>query len=303
MNLKNLLSTLCLLLCLSGCKTPSYPFANAPEPIDPVHICNENVHVALVLGGGGARGMFHVGVLEALEEANIPLDMIVGCSAGSIVGALYADRPDACTIRDLLIRLKRTDLIDLDIFNCCYGLCHGHELIAFMKRHLKCERFEDLKIPFMVVTTDLRTGELITLGTGPIVPAVHASCCVPFFFRPVRLYGRVLVDGGIIDPNPVQVAKQYNPRIIIAVDLSEMLPRTAPTNLFGIATRCYEISYYKHSQHCLLNADVVIRPDLEPIGMFDDKHARQLYEAGKEAGRLAIPKIKELYEERVLKNS
>jgi len=289
-------------VCLPSCKTPSYPFANAPEPIDPIYICKENIDIALVLGGGGARGMFHVGVLESLEEANIPIDMIVGCSAGSIVGSLYADRPDACKIRDLLICLKRTDLIDLDFFNCRYGLCHGHELISFMKRHLQCERFEDLKIPFLAVTTDLRTGELLTLGTGPIIPAVQASCCVPFFFRPVRLYGRVLVDGGIIDPNPVQIAKQYDPKMIIAVDLSEILPRTAPNNLFGIASRCYEISYYRHSQHCLSNADVIIRPNMEPIGMFDDKHTHKLYEAGKEAGRSAIPQIQELYEKRVLNN-
>lgn len=291
-----------LLFVLSGCYKMHYNFENELEPIPPTCIDENDIRVALVLGGGGARGMFHVGVLEVLEEAEVPIDLIVGCSAGSIIGALYADTPSIDRVRELFIRCKRQDLLEFNISHCRYGLSEGLALRRFLHRHLKAKNFEELQIPFLLVTTDLECGELLTLGSGPLIPAIHASCAVPFFFNPVKLYGHILVDGGVLDPNPVAIAREYKPKIIIAVDLTEMLPKTAPSNLFGIAQRCLEISYTKQSQLCVSAADVIIRPDLEPIGMFDDKHNIQLYEAGKEATRKVLTQIQDLYADRVLSN-
>ncbi len=288
-----------LLLTLPGCRKSIYEFHLIPDPIPEVIFEKKEIGVALVLGGGGSRGMFHVGVLEVLQEAQIPIDLIVGCSAGAVVGALYADNPDGRHIKELLVPLKRKDLLEINIFGCRYGLCRGRGLTSFLKNNLEAKNFEDLKIPFLVVATDLERGIVVSLGSGPIIPSVHASCAVPFFFEPVKLYGRVLVDGGVLDPNPVKAAKVYLPKMIIAVDLSELLPVTKPTQLFSVASRSAEIIHLNQSRLCLDGADIIIRPSLHPIGMFDDTCSEKLYENGKKAAKAALPNILELYEKRV----
>lgn len=244
--------------------------------------------------------MFHVGVLEVLEEEGIPIDLIVGCSAGALVGALYADTYSAESVKDMLMSCKRGDLLDIRLSCCRYGLSQGNAMCSFMRKHLKARHFEDLKIPFVCVATDLEQGEAIPLGTGPLIPAIQASCAVPFFYQPVVLHGRVLIDGGVVEPNPVAAACVHNPRLIIAVDLSLLLPITAPTSLFGIAQRSAEIMHLNMSRHCLENADIVIKPVCHPIGMFEDCHTNYLYEEGKRATREILPLIKELYAQRVL---
>lgn len=287
-----------ILLC-SGC-TPAYKFPCNPEPIPEICFENSNIGLALVLGGGGAKGMFHVGVLEVLEEEDIAIDLITGCSAGALVGALYADCCNAHEVRDMLIRCKRLDLLDIRMSCCRYGLSQGTAMCYFLNKHLKARDFSQLKIPFVCVATDLEQGEAVPLGTGPLVPAIQASCAVPFFFQPVLLHGRVLIDGGIVDPNPVTAALAHNPRLVIAVDLTNLLPMTAPTSLFGIAQRSAEIMHLNMSRACLEGAHLVIKPKIGPIGMFEDGQANYLYEEGKRAAREMLPQIKELYDRHVL---
>lgn len=287
-----------LLFC-NGCVS-RYEFPGKSEPIPEICFENDNIGVAVVLGGGGARGMFHVGVLEVLEEENIPIDLIAGCSAGALVGALYADCYNAEEIRDKLMVCRSQQLLDIRMSCCRYGLSKGTALCNFLAKHLKARDFDQLQIPFVCVATDLEQGEAIPLGTGPLIPAIQASCAVPFFFQPVALHGRCLVDGGIVDPNPVAAAMVHNPKLIIAVDLTNLLPMTAPTNLFGIAQRSAEIMHLNISRSCLRGADIVIKPTIDPIGMFEDGHSNHLYEEGKRATRELLPIIKELYAKRVL---
>lgn len=279
-----------------GCGT-KYDVVEDPPPVS-VHIPEKHVRLALVLGGGGARGMAHVGVLEEFERANISIDIIIGCSAGSIVGALYADCPNAGRIKSLLEPLKKWDILDINIWYCRYGLVQGRSLRNFLYANLNCSYFEQLQIPLYVVATDLVEGELITFSKGPVIPAVHASAAVPFIFAPVLFQGRLLVDGGVADPIPVVVAKEIGADIVVAVDLSELLPKTCPTNLFGIATRSAEIKFLLQSESCAKGADVIIRPELGDIGMFDDKNNEMMYQAGRNAAKKAIPRILELLCER-----
>ena len=300
MNFLRIFFLFCLLLCTS-CNS-IYKFPCNPEPIPDICFENENIGLALVLGGGGARGMFHVGVLEVLEEENIPIDLIVGCSAGALVGALYADCSNAQEVRDMLIGCKSGDLFDIRMSCCRYGLSQGTAMCRFLAKNLKAREFEQLRIPFVCVATDLEQGEAIPLGIGPLIPAIQASCAVPFFFQPVVLHGRVLIDGGIVDPNPVAAAFVHNPKLIIAVDLTNLLPMTAPTSLFGITQRSAEIMHLNMSRGCLQGSDLVIKPHIRPIGMFEDGHAGYLYEEGKRVTRELLPQIKELYAQRILCN-
>ncbi|MCI0381505.1 MAG: patatin-like phospholipase family protein [Chlamydiae bacterium] len=252
------------------------------------------IRLALVLGAGGAKGMAHVGVLAVLEEAKIPIDLIVGCSAGSLVGALYAKSQSAEEIKKELVKLKRGDLIDFNLFTRCHGLSYGNKLKKFLLDHFGSSQFHELTIPLVVVATELHKGQLVYFNSGAIAPVVHASCALPFVFSPVKIAESVFVDGGVINPIPVDIARKHNAEIVIAVDISSFLPEALPNNLFGVAKRCAEIQFYNLSNDCLKSADVVIRPALEGIGTFDDDSNEIAYEAGKRAATEAIPKILEI---------
>lgn len=286
-----LLALCCVCLFISSCHCPySYTPCEDPPPL-PVCYVPQKVKLALVLGGGGARGLAHIGVLEEFEKANIPVDIIIGCSAGSLVGSLYCDCPNAAYVRSVLVPMKSETFVDVHLFKAWYGLSQGKGMSAVLSRNLEAKCFEQLKIPLLTVSTDLYKGELITIGGGPIVPAVQASTAIPIVFAPIELYGRVLVDGGVIDPVPVRVAKMVDPEIIVAVDLREMLECTCPKNIFDVAKRSAEISLVWQSEGCLNGADFVIRPRIGDCGTFDDKAHVQIYEAGRQAALEVIPLI------------
>lgn len=279
---------------LTGCcSLQHYTPTDNPPPLPKSREIKKHVRVALVLGSGGARGIAHVGVLEELEKAGIPIDLIVGCSAGSIVGALYADSLSTEHLKEVFLSLRSNYLIDFNLWSAKYGLCQGKTLRGFLEENLDAENFDELKMPFFAVATDLYSGELVPIGGGPIAPAVEASSSIPLIFVPVNLHGRVLVDGGVIDPCPVRVAKHFGADIIIAVELCNLLPPRFPTNLVGVATRSIEIAFLWQSEDCIRNADVVISPELGDIGCFDDKYREAIYQAGRDAAIEKIPKIKE----------
>lgn len=283
-----------ILILLASCGCPHrYMPKECPDPLPPVCM-PEQIRVALVLGSGGIRGMAHVGVIEVLKEAGIPIDLIVGCSAGSIVGALYADNPNIEAVKCAIWSLKSDSILDIDIWNCRYGLSQGASLYRVLDDYLDAETFDDLKIPLVVVASDLNTGELIPMASGDLVRAVRASCSIPFVFVPCEHMGRVMVDGGVVNPVPVIVAKDLGADIIIAVDLCELLDRTFPTNLFQVATRSAEIAFMWQNQACTLGADVVLRPKTCEVGTFNDKMKWLIYQSGRRAAEEHIDEIKAL---------
>lgn len=281
-----------LITFLVGCGCPQhYDPCCAPPPLPYCPVVPQPVRLALVLGGGGSKGLAHVGVLEELEQANIPIDLVIGCSAGSIIGSIYCDNPCTENLKATFLKLNTNRLVDFDIWNARYGLCQGRSLRRFLDCNLTANYFEELKVPFFLVATDLFSSELVVIGGGPIVPAVEASCSIPFVFVPVNLHGRAFVDGGVIDPVPVRVAKHFDAEVIVAVDLRGLLPLTFPTNLFAVASRSAEITLLWQSEECVKHADVIIRPNLEGIGTFCDDQNERIYQAGKIAARRAIPEI------------
>jgi Predicted esterase of the alpha-beta hydrolase superfamily len=263
-----------------------------PEPLEAFYV-PEKIRVALVLGSGGVRGAAHVGVIEELEAAGIPIDLIVGCSAGSIVGALYADNPDACEVKNAVWKLKSESMLNISIAHCRYGLSKGNALNKVLDDHLTAETFDELKIPLVIVAADLNSGELVPMGSGDLVKAIQSSCSIPFVFVPCRHLGRSMVDGGTINPVPVKVARDLGAEIIIAVDLCELLDNTLPTNLFQIATRSAEIAFMWQNEVCSRHADFIIRPKTCGVGAFNDKKKQEIYMAGKLAAQEQIAQIKE----------
>lgn len=283
----------CILILLNGCGCPHRLIPRKDPPILPSFYVPEKIRVALVLGSGGVRGMAHIGVIEELEAAGITVDLIVGSSVGSIVGALYADNPCAEKIKEAVWSIKSASLLDFDIWQCRYGLCQGKPLHRVLHKYLQSETFEELKIPLVVVASDLNSGELVPIGVGSVEKAVQASCAIPFIFVPCEYRGRVLVDGGVVNPVPVKVARDLGAEIIIAVDLCELLPRTFPTNLLEVITRSAEIAFMWQNEACSHHSSVIIRPKTCDVGTFNDHLKWQLYEAGKLAAREKIPEILE----------
>lgn len=287
---------------LSACSPIHYSQENVPPIPAPVVIDLPAPCVALVLGGGGSRALAHLGVLEVLEEEGIPIDLIVGCSGGAIIGALYADREDAKYLKNLLFRLRKEDLLDVHYFDCHFGPIHGKHLHKFLCNHLNCKLFENLKIPFIAVATDLFSGELVLFGSGPIIPAVQASSAIPGIFRPLRAYGRYFVDGSVLNPVPVEVAKSFGAQMIIAVDIGEELSDTPICNFFDVSLRSLHICLLKLSEYSVCGADVLIKPQFADMGLFSDCYNSEIYEKGKQAGLEAIPKIRKLLENMEMKD-
>ena len=248
-------------------------------------------NIALVLGGGGARGMAHLGVISVLQENNIPVDLVVGTSIGSVVGAIYADNPNNNNLYKSFIKTKQADLVDFSILSGAGGWISGVKLEAFIQKHIKAKYFKQLKIPFVAVATDLGNGRPFILRSGPISPAVHASSAIAGLFVPVSMYGANLIDGGFSQPLPVMIAKQFKPKVIIAVNIDRQLRGDYGKNFIDIVGRSIDIVVKQLSRHALEDADIVIRPDVEQFGTFDDSNNRQLYELGRQA---ALQKMAEI---------
>lgn len=283
---------------LSGCgATIQRPKIDIPA-VAPKAKPLKDIGVALVLGAGGSRGFAHLGVLEVLEKEGIPIDLIVGSSAGSLVGALYCDTPNTARIKQKVINLKKEDLLDPSLSALIQasvrltGPVQGNALEQFLVKELKAKNFEDLKIPLIAVATNVDNNHITLLRTGPVAPAVHASSALPPIFSPVSIYNQTLIDGGVIAPVPVQVARLFKPKIIIAVDISTPPSRAQLNNAFELLYRSLHISFYELSRMQSSRAEITIHPNLVGYGTFDDQYNQELYDKGREATQAVIAQIK-----------
>ncbi len=209
-SIKKALVTVVVLLLLSSCQTGLQQTTKqqAPPPTAPTTHVKKEPKIALVLGGGSAKGFAHVGVIRVLEEEKIPISMIVGTSVGSIIGSMYAANPDSFQLEWLAFKIDRNDILDFSIVYSKLGPVQGVRLENFLDQNVKAKKVEDTKIPFYPVATDLNTGETVTLEKGSLARAVHASAAIPGVFTPVQFGSRLLVDGGVTDNVACDVARQ-----------------------------------------------------------------------------------------------
>jgi NTE family protein len=177
--------------------------------------------VGLVLGSGSSRAWAHIGAIEALEEEGIPIDLICGSSVGSYVGAIYASGSLA-SLKDFVIRMDGRKVFSyFDVVFPRSGLLDGTKKVAeLFSMHTPVTNFSELNIPVMMLATDLHRGEKVVLRSGSLLDALRATMSVPGLFAPARINGRWLVDGGVVDPVPVGVARASGADVVIAVDLN-----------------------------------------------------------------------------------
>lgn len=251
------------------------------------------IDVALALGGGGARGYIHLGVLHALEEEQIPIGAIVGTSIGSIVGALYADCLDSKKVKEIMLASNFWTFADIS-GNPFQGIVSGTNMKKFLLANLKAETFDQLSIPFCLTTTDLATGDPFLIETGPLIPSLIASCAIPGMVKPIDLHQKVLIDGAIIDPVPVKTAKRYNAKIVIAVNADDQLEEDIPNGPLKVLGKAIRILYRQSTAHSLEGADIIIHPPIERNGIFSMAKKERLYEAGYNATKEQLAKIRML---------
>jgi NTE family protein len=238
--------------------------------------------IGLALGGGGARGLAHIGVLAELEKAGVEIGWIAGTSAGSLVGALFAHGYSAAEILELAESTKWRDLAGINLPKV--GLSNFEPMEHLLNELLNEATFSDLKIPFAAVTCDLRTGNEVALKQGNVARAVRASCSIPGIFVPVEDGEMLLTDGGVVNGVPVNVARSLGAKKVVAVQLhSGEEPVAKLDNIFAILMQSLEIMQRSQTME---KPDVLLLPDVVKIGIFDFQKVKDGYEAGCRAVRL-----------------
>ncbi len=261
----------------------------APKEIQPP---KRPVKVALVLGAGASRGFAHIGVLKVLETNKVPINMIVGTSAGSFVGSLYAYGYNAFQLQKMAISIEKGDIVDVTIPD--NGFIKGEKLQEYVNGIVKNTPIEKLRIPFYAVATGVPAGQEVVFGKGNTGAAVRASCSIPGIFRPMKIGDQMYVDGGVVSPVAVDAARRYGADVVIAVDISADLDTRQPEGTIETILQTINIMYSKLSLVQCSKADIVIKPKVGYIGSADfDKRHEAILE-GETAAIEALPKIRAL---------
>jgi len=253
--------------------------------------CGKEEKRALVLGVGGAKGLAHVGVLMALEEAGIQPDLIVGASMGALIGFLYSAGLPLSAIQQECLKFHRQKYFALaDPSFSFTGFISGKRLLAYLKKITGNPDFEGLKIPLAVVVTDSTTGEKLVIQEGSVAEAVRGSISIPGIFTPHPWQGRWLLDGGLTEPLPVPTALSLGATEIYAVDvLGRLPPRMSrrPT-LLDFYIKSVAILQRSLTRTALEDADVVIQPDMSEVLWSDFHKARFAIQEGYQTAKIVL---------------
>ena len=271
---------------------PSLPHAQESALFMPPLQTEQKQHpkVALVLGSGGARGYAHIGVIEVLEQHGIRPDVIVGTSAGSIVGAIYASGKNAQQLKQIALNMKVGDVREITFDR--KGFFDGQKVEDFVNQQVDDTPLEKLKIPMYVVATELKNGKKTVFNYGNTGQAVRASISIPSMFVPTEIDHKEYVDGGLVSPVPVDVARQLGADIVIAVDILAQPAYTPTTNIWGLFNQNINIMQNRLATEELKHADIVIQPELhEKAHIFDVKERENTIYSGETAAMKKIGDI------------
>ncbi len=253
-----------------------------------IHEPGTRPKIGLALGSGAARGAAHVGVIKVLEQEGIPIDIIAGTSVGAFIGALYAGGQPIAAFEKVLPSVRWGQLVNLAMHPI--ALVNNHRMARFVEKYIGPVQFEDLPIPFAAVASDAITGEAYILNKGRVSHAICASTAIPGFIKPVKYGKRLLVDGAVVNPVPVALAKSMGADIVIAVDLST--PELGePKHFVGSIMNTIELMSKKIVEDELQLADIVLKPDIS-VNQVSFKLSPFNIAMGEQAAREAIPSIK-----------
>ncbi len=276
--------------------------------------------IGLALGGGGAKGFAHIGVIKVLEANGIPIDMIAGTSIGAIAGGLYASGMDGADLEKLADSMDWLRLFGVGYENERFfefsnqitykvpfyfdkeedlllregGVVLGDKILLFLRGETGGETFDQLRLPFKATAVDLLSGDLKILDQGEVALAMRSSFAVPGVFAPVNTQGMLLVDGGILNNMPVDVVRSMGADIVIAVDLStfETKKKEDFSNILPVVARFEEIQHWAINSGKSKEADIVIRPEVSAIGLLEFNKQKEARKAGEVAALLKIEEIR-----------
>ena len=253
--------------------------------------------VAVVLGGGSARGFAHIGVIKALEAAGIQPDLIVGCSAGALVGAFWAAGFSGREMEALAYDVQDSAIIDLIAPTATgrRGLLSGQSLESFVNKGVRGRAMSALPTPLVTVATQFPSGQLQEFKTGDVGFAVRASCSIPGIFLPAKRDDDEYLDGGLVSPVPVRTARAHGATLVVAVDVGAEDPsayrQRATAGMYELILRSFEIMGKSLREFECKQADILIRPDVGRISSTDFSSRKALIEAGYKAGARLAPVI------------
>jgi NTE family protein len=262
---------------------------------------------SLALGGGGARGLAHVGVLRVLEREGLRPRAIAGTSMGSIVGALYAAGVDADDLAATLDLLDLKGVAGVTKFNLKPDSVLSADAFEARIREVLPATFDELQIPFAAVAADLITGDRVVITAGDLPRAVRASMSIPVVFEPVRIGEHLFVDGGIVDPVPVDAARQIGGDPVMAVDVGPLAPPGSPgqgprgskpllnpesPTVVQVGTRAFDVASHWLSRSGLATAAAVIAPDVSSYSMADFLDGPAIIAEGLRAAGAAMPEVR-----------
>ena len=251
----------------------------------------DHLGIGLALGGGFARGIAHVGVLKVLEEENIPIRYIAGTSVGALIGAAYCSGLSPTELEEVATHVRFKHFARWTLSR--YGFASNQRMIGFLNGILKVKTFEELRIPLAVTATDFSTGEGVLFHSGPLVDPVRASCAYPGMFLPVKIRGRLLVDGMLSYAVPTTPLRLMGADPVLAVHLKgRWTTGDGPRHLFDVIGQCFAIAQEMNCSVWKQAADLVIEPDVNGYKYDGFEHAAALVHAGEVVTRAALPEIR-----------
>jgi NTE family protein len=266
---------------LSRPPVPSEPL----EPAQPLRL-----KLGIALGGGFARGLVHIGVLKALDEAAIPVDFVAGTSVGAIIGACYCAGMNAAELEEVARAARFKHFARWTLSR--YGFCSNDRMTEFCARVLRVTTFEDLKIPLAVAATDFETGEAAVFTTGPLIAPIRTSCAYPGMFHPVEIDGRSYIDGMLAYSVPTTPLRVMGADRVLGIYLSaHWTQHRPPRHLFEVVGQCFSIAQARMSNLWKRDADLVLEPDVSGFSYDCFDHAKELIALGQAAVRPAVPEL------------
>jgi NTE family protein len=247
--------------------------------------------LGVALGGGFARGIAHIGILNVLEQEGIPIRVITGTSVGALIGACYCSGLTLAEMEEVARNTRFTSFARWTLSRC--GFASNDRMISYLTRTLKCKTFEDLRIPLGVTATDFNSGEGVVFHSGSVIDPIRASCAYPGMFLPVEIRGRYYVDGMLSHPVPTRPVREMGADKVIAVHLRGTWAKGGPPrNLFDVIGQSFAIAQDAMSGLWRGAADLVIEPDVAGFAYDDFKRASDLIKVGETAMREALPEVR-----------
>ncbi len=254
--------------------------------------------IGIAFGSGGARGLAHIGVLKVLKENNIPIDFIAGVSIGSIVGTYYALNKEIDSLGKKVTQLTKKDLIKMiDITSPKRALISGNKVISFLEKLIDNKSFADVQIPLILITTDMCSGKEVHIQKGMLIDAIRASISLPGIFPPAKLNGKLFLDGGIVNPTPVDVVKKMGADIVIGIDLTmKHAVKIESPSIIETLLQSFEIIRTQSAIMKIENTNsnaIIIQPCVRKVRDVYRFYNLTFIDDGENAAKKALPEIKE----------